>query len=513
VTNPFQSISEADGQKSFKEALNVFQTKVHTCSNGAAERAPFDGNEQSCRVETGLADLSTGTKLPHTTRSRQPLRGGDYEPIAALRLMNAHFLISKDNQETTVYRISDDGSATPMPPEQFKLLVQNIFVELKVRGANKLIPVERHWKESQHRNEKNIVFKPDGGTEPNEFNRWRGFGVVPQKGWQKQRRLLRHIREIICCRDKKKFKYLIRYLAWAVQHPDKHAGVVIVLKSSKQGTGKSTLGVVMLRIFGPHGALIDDKERLLGRFTDWLEDICFVLAEEILWAGDHKAADKLKSVITGETIQIERKFGSCRQVQNRLKAIATTNHDHAIVAGVRDRRNVVFDVSDERVGDKVWFDRLYKDLNAGGTSEFLQFLLSVKLSDWHPRQILKTTETIEQQRMSGDSVSQWAQACIMADAIVGAERGAYGADTTYNLGTAISLDALYKAYTGFSKGQHPASPVAFGKACAEMFGPRKRLKSLQSTTTGGGKKRPWGYHVPNGTKWQEKIDARLGIKN
>ncbi len=46
-----------------------------------------------------------------------------------------------------------------------------------------------------------------------------------------------------------------------------------------------------------------------------------------------------------------------------------------------------------------------------------------------------------------------------------------------------------------------------------MFGPRKRLKALQSSTSGRIKRRPWGYHVPAGTKWQEKVDARLGIKN
>jgi len=197
-------------------------------------------------------------------------------------------------------------------------------------GSAKPIPAEKFWRESPQRHERVIVFKPGGTTEPREFNLWRGFGVEARKGWQKQRRLLRHIREVICRRDKKKFKYLIRYLAWAVQNPDKHSRVVIMLKSRKQGTGKSTLGKVMLDIFGQHGALIDDKERLLGRFTDWLENVCFVLAEEILWAGDHKAADKLKSLITGDTIQIERKFGSCRQVPNRLKTIATTNHDHAI---------------------------------------------------------------------------------------------------------------------------------------------------------------------------------------
>ena len=80
---------------------------------------------------------------------------------------------------------------------------------------------------------------PAAHAQPDEFNLWHGFGVEPRKGWQKQRRLLRHIREVICRRDKTKFKYLIRLLAWMVQNPDKHSGVVLVLKSRKQGTGKT----------------------------------------------------------------------------------------------------------------------------------------------------------------------------------------------------------------------------------------------------------------------------------
>ena len=34
-----------------------------------------------------------------------------------------------------------------------------------------------------------------------------------------------------------------------------------------------------------------------------------------------------------------------------------------------------------------------------------------------------------------------------------------------------------------------------------------------NSTTGKVKRRPWGYHVPTGTKWQEKLDVRLGIKS
>ena len=60
-------------------------------------------------------------------------------------------------------------------------------------------------------------------------------------GFQKQRRLLHHIYRIICRRDKTKFKYLMNWLAWAVQNPHRHAEVVVVFKSDAEGCGKSTL--------------------------------------------------------------------------------------------------------------------------------------------------------------------------------------------------------------------------------------------------------------------------------
>ena len=325
---------------------------------------------------------------------------------------------------------------------------------------------------------------------------------------------LRHILNIICRGKKDKFKYLIFWLAWAVQNPEKQAGTEIVLKSRREGTGKSTLGAVMQKIFGQHGAIIDDSDRLLGQFNDWLQFVSFILADEILWAGDHKTADKLKSRITADTFQIERKHGAICQIPNRLHIIMTTNHDHAIGAGVGDRRFAVYDVSDKHARDESWFDPIYRDLDEGGASEFLWFLQDLKLGNWHPRLILKTAETTEQQRMSGDSVSQWSQACIDADAVIGAGPGLHGMAQTQALSAAISVEALRQAYSGFCKqnGLRTISTVAFGKACAELFGPRARLPFVQCTGSGKGN-RPWGYHVPDGDTWQEKVDARLGIKH
>ena len=221
-----------------------------------AAQAPMGANGH--RTNAAFDDLFK-TPEPDPTS-----RGGVYTEDDALALLNSNYFIGSSKQETAVFRLNHDGSATFVPPEQFKLLVQNIFVETTIKTSSgntttKKMPAEKFWKEHPYRREREIVFKPKGTTNPNEYNLWRGFGVEPSKGWQKQRRLLRHILKIICrgnnYRDRKaKFKYLIGWLAWTVQNPDKQAAVVIVLKSRKQGTGKSTLGVVMLKIFG-HGTV------------------------------------------------------------------------------------------------------------------------------------------------------------------------------------------------------------------------------------------------------------------
>ena len=81
----------------------------------------------------------------------------------------------------------------------------------------------------------------------------------------------------------------------------------------------------MLDIFGPHRYLVDDKDRRLGRVRPTGSKPPVVLAEEILSRQViSKSAEKMKSMITGETIQIERKYGSCRQVQERMKVIVNT---------------------------------------------------------------------------------------------------------------------------------------------------------------------------------------------
>ena len=145
-----------------------------------------------------------------------------------------------------------------------------------------------------------------------------------------------------------------------------------------------------------------------------------------------------------------------------------------------------------------WFDPLYRDLDDGGRAEFLFFLQNLNLKNWHPRKLPKTAEAMEQQKISADSVIQWAQACIDNDALV----NEYNFDS-HNLNSSIPTNALYESYKKHCK-YHPVSYNMFGKALTDMFGPSKRSKD--------GNDRKRGYFVPDANEWQKLLDARLGIK-
>jgi hypothetical protein len=115
------------------------------------------------------------------------------------------------------------------------------------------------------------------------------------------------------------------------------------------------------------------------------------------------------------------------------------------------------------------------------------------LNDWYRRQ----------QKMNGDSISQWAQGCIDAGVI----RGPTGLSD--NLGTRVANEHLKESYTAFCKqqGMRPENSDTFGKACTRMFGRKQRLPSKESN-----ERRPPAYDVPTAEAWQERLDAGFGTQ-
>jgi hypothetical protein len=435
--------------------------------------------------------------------TRKPLTGGTYDPDELIELLNSHFFLAKTNGAYPIAQIEPDGSIRYISRQDFATKLANIFAIVgDGRGGQKKVKAETFWLAHEKRDEREIVFEPkepSARSVTGKHNAWSGYAVEPQRPTGKQRRFVRHLREIICKGDKIKFRYLIRWLAFLVQHPDKNPETAIVLKSAHEGTGKTTVNYALCKIFGGHALTISDKGRLFDRFNSTLETVVLLAADELLWAGDRATADALKSLITGNSIVLEVKHGARWSIPNRLHIIMTTNHEHAIQAGVQDRRFFVLEVSSRRASDSTYFDPLYADLDDGGVEELLWFLLRVRLDGWHPRQLPKTDESIEQQRFSADSVSQWAQACIDADAVIG-----HPLQGPLALGQTHPSNLLYEAYKNYCR-TYPVAHAVFGKALTQMLGSPIR-KSVGSNTA-----RPRAYRVPDADTWQQALDRRLGI--
>jgi hypothetical protein len=437
---------------------------------------------------------------PTPQPNRAPITGGLLAAADALDSMNAWFFVSEVNGEVSISRIEEDGTLTHFGLDDLQLLLSNTFVEI----GNRHMPISKFWLAHHCRRQCKIVFKPRGTVEANEYNLFRGFAIAPMVGIRKQRRLLQHLWKIICKRDKIKFKYFMRWLAWCVQNPDRRAEVVVVLMSEAEGCGKSTVGQVLLDIFGQgkgrHGLLVEDKEQLLGKFNGHLETTCFVLGEEVLWAGDHNTADALKSRITASTIPIEEKYRARRAVPNRLHVILTTNHSWAIPAGVNARRYFVVEVSDEVAQDKTWFDPLYQDLRDGGTAEFLNLLLKLKLGNWHPREVPKTDELAQQQVLSAGSTEQWLLACAEMEGVIGS-----GPIPAAQLGMLVSTQELYGAYSDFTRRRNARidSPPNFGRLLKKICGPSRRLPANRSP------QRSPAYSMPTASQLTQLVHRHL----
>jgi hypothetical protein len=251
-----------------------------------------------------------------------------------------------------------------------------------------------------------ITFDPSGGKIVNGYlNLWEGFAVEPKPGdWSLTQAF---IRDVIAAGNEDHAAYVIKWIAWAFQNPEKVAEVALVLRSG-EGTGKGFLGRLLKKIFGAHGLHVTKPELLTGRFNGHLETACFVFPDEAFWAGDKAARGVIYTLMTEPELMIEDKGLKAFPAPNRVKLIRAGNADWQVPAGPDARRWCVLDVSEAHKQDKAYFKALQNELDNGGAEAMLHDLLALDLKGWHPREDVPQTEALMQQKISSlDDSDAW----------------------------------------------------------------------------------------------------------
>jgi hypothetical protein len=153
--------------------------------------------------------------------------------------MNESYAVVRYGSEIAIAIIKPDKIDT-MKKDQF----DKMFANLVWWDGDKSIRVSGRWFEWEHRRQyldPGIAFEPGCPLEvPGEMlNLWRGFAIVPAPGdWSLMRD---HLFDVVCSGNQEHLDYLLRWMAYVVQHLDRPVGVAVALLGLP-GAGKVSSG-------------------------------------------------------------------------------------------------------------------------------------------------------------------------------------------------------------------------------------------------------------------------------
>jgi hypothetical protein len=273
-------------------------------------------------------------------------------------------------------------------------------VTWRTGARRETMPLAQWWFANRGRRQyRGVIFMPNGLPEIGEhLNLWQGWGVEGKEGdWSL---IKAHISEVVAGNNSTLAEYVMRWIAWIIQNPNKQAEVALVLIGEK-GSGKGTLARCLQRIFGIHSLQVTDREQVIGKFNAHLEDCVLFIADEAYWGGDKRCVGRLQGMITEPTLPIERKGFDVYQVKNFLHLLMLAEPGWVIPAGKFERRYAALNVNSGRRGDREYFRRLHRQIDNGGAAAMFWDLRRVDLGDWHPREIpeaLLHSEALRQQQ-------------------------------------------------------------------------------------------------------------------
>lgn len=288
--------------------------------------------------------------------------------------------------------------------QSFKSFTER-YAHKYVKVADESKPIGAYWlKWPGRKSYEGIDLSPEGTIPAGYLNLWNGFAVEPKAGgWSRMRE---HIVNILAAGDAEAAGYILRFAAWAVQHPGERAEVALVFRGDK-GSGKGSFANALKRLFGQHGLQIFNSKHLVGAFNGHLRNCLLLFADEAFWAGDKQGESVLKGMLTEPALMIEQKGIDATPWRNRLHVIMAANADWVVPTSHDERRYAIFNVSAAKVGDRAYFRALHEELSGDGLAAMLFDLQRAKLGDWHPRQVIHNEALRLQKERSLDPRFEW----------------------------------------------------------------------------------------------------------
>ena len=248
-----------------------------------------------------------------------------------------------------------------------------------------------------------ITFDPRP-TGPSVINLWTGPTVTGVPGTFPA--IQQFIDEVVSNGDPTVATYLFDFLAHMLQRPEEKPRVMLVLMGG-QGTGKGTFSRLLESIWSRTTLITNRIADVTGDFNSVLDRKFAVFLDEALFAGNYKATDALKSLVTEPTISIHAKYQAPRNTFSCHRFFAATNSSHFARTDVDDRRFVYLPVSETYKGKEGYWDALNAALASPELPAFVDYLQHRNLALFDPTKRPSSAALIDQRVKSLTEFDQW----------------------------------------------------------------------------------------------------------
>lgn len=324
--------------------------------------------------------------------------------------LNKKVIYNRSNSEV-IYLENKDVWISKKLPQIKQDFTKYSFIDTK--SKSKINPINI-WLESLDRREvSKINFDPSDIPEKDIFNIWKGFNINKDDckdfNIDDCNPLTNHIYNRWCNGNPLEYDYVLNYLAHILQKPWIKMGVVLCLRSKKEGSGKGLVMNKLREIIGNnHYFQCNNLNQITSDFNGITEGKILTNLDEAFWGKDKSKEGMLKNIITEETKLINKKNKEAYIIDDYSNYILTTNNDCFIPAATSGRRYYPLECSNELSGIQNQEKRdIIDSIRNVPSGSFAKLLFERDISNFNPRQFNKTDLLQDQIQQNWNNVKTW----------------------------------------------------------------------------------------------------------
>lgn len=169
--------------------------------------------------------------------------------------------------------------------------------------------------------------------------------------------------------NKEEREWVLDWCTTLIAHPEVKMDFGLLMVSESQGIGKTTLGSKILNPLVGQQNCSHPSEKMItsSDFNDWLANKRLIIVNEIYSGHSWKAYNSLKSIISDDTIDVNKKYMPMYTIENWSHMFACSNSLRALKMESDDRRWLYPEIT-EIPWPKEKFISFHRWLSGGGLS-------------------------------------------------------------------------------------------------------------------------------------------------